>query len=132
MAAVSGQYGKVVIGSSCIAEVDKWSADRECIVHDYATCTTPGNGGMGRLAGRRRHQVNVEGILDATSGNEIEDYMEEGDTVTLKLYYTATRYYTGSGVVESVNVPDVDIVEGAPVRWTSVVKIHGLLSKSSD
>lgn len=127
MAAASGQYGSVKIGTSCIAETDKWSVEKECIVHDFATCETPGDGGMGRLAGRRRHQGSMEGIYDPDDA--IEDYIEEGDTVTLKLYYTASKYYTGSAVIETLNIPDVDITEGAPLRWTATFKVIGLLTK---
>lgn len=132
MAGVSGQYGKVNIGASCIAEVDKWTIDKECILHNYATCTSPGDGGTAVLAGRRKHSCSFEGILDATSANEIEDYLEEGDTVTLKLYYTATRYYTGSVVIGTLNLGEVDIVDGAPVRWSASGDVNGLFTKASD
>jgi len=127
MAAASGQYGKVEIGASCIAEVDKWSVDKECIVHEFATCASPGDGGTDALAGRRKHSGRMEGIYDVDDA--IENYFEEGDTVTLKLYYTATKYYTGSCVIENLNIPDVDITEGAPVRWEATFKVKGLLTK---
>lgn len=129
MSATSGQYGtaKIGSGSSCIAEVDKWSISKSCVLHDYATCETPGNGGMGVLAGRRRHSGSMSGIYDPS--DPIESYINEGDTVTLKLYYTAAKYYTGTCVIETLNIPDVDIYEGAPVRWDSTFRVHGLLTK---
>lgn len=128
MAAISGQYGSVKIGASCVAEVDKWSVDKSCVVHEYATCETPGDGGTGALAGRRKHAGSMEGIYD--SADPPENYFEEGDTVTLKLYYTAALYYTGSCVIESLNIPDVDVMDGAPVRWSAAFKVHGLLTKA--
>lgn len=128
MAAASGQYGSVKIGSSCIAEVDKWSVNKECIVHLFATCESPGDGGTDAIAGRRKHSGAMEGIYD--TADPIENYIEEGDTVTLKLYYTAALYYTGSCVIENLNIPDVDIVEGAPLRWSATFKVKGLLTKA--
>lgn len=128
MAAASGQYGKVTIGASCIAEVDKWSVDKESILHEFATCASPGDGGTDVIAGRRKHSGRLEGIYDPADA--IEDYLEEGDTVTLKLYYTATQYYTGSCVIGTLNIPEVDITEGAPVRWEATFKVRGLLTKA--
>lgn len=132
MAVVSGQYGQVAIGSSCVAEVDEWSIDKEAILHEFGTCTSPGDGGTDVLAGRRKHSCTFKGLLDATSGNEIEDYFEEGDTVTLKLYYTAQRYYTGQVVIGALTVGAVDIKDGAPVPWNASGMCKGLFTKASD
>lgn len=132
MAIVSGQYGQVQIGSSCIAEIDAWTIDKEAVLHNFGTCTSPGDGGTGVVAGRRKHSCTFKGLLDATSGNEVEDYFEEGDTVTLKLYYTAARYYTGSVVIGTLTVGEVDINEGAPIPWNASGDCNGLFTKASD
>lgn len=130
MPAVSGKYGSVKIGSSCVAEADKWSITKECVIHEYATCETPGTDFFGKLAGRRRHSGTMEGIYDPD--DPIEDYFDEGDEVTLKLYYTASKFYTGSVIIENLTIPDVDIQDGAPVRWTASFQVNGGLTKSSD
>lgn len=128
MTATSGQYGSVKIGTSCIAEVDRWSVTKQCILHDYATCETPGNAGTAVLAGRKKHSGRMSGIYDPDDA--IEDYIEEGDTVTLKLYYTTAKYYTGTCVIEELSIPDVDITDGGPVRWDATFRVHGLLTKA--
>lgn len=129
MAAASGQYGKAEIGSSCIAEVDRWSLNKECILHDFATCETPSDGGTAVIAGRKKHSGSMSGIYDPA--DPVEDYFEEGDTVTLNLYYTASLYYTGSVVIENIQIPDVDIAEGAPLRWEAAFRANGLFTKSA-
>lgn len=128
MAGASGQYGKAEIGSSCIAEVDSWSLSKECILHDYATCESPSDGGTAVLAGRKKHSGSMAGIYDPDDA--IEDYFEEGDSITLKLYYTASKYYTGTAVIENLTIPDVDITEGAPVRWEASFRANGLFTKA--
>lgn len=129
MAAASGQYGSAQIGSSCIAEVDRWSLNKECILHDFATCETPSDGGTAVIAGRKKHSGTLAGIYDPNDA--IEDYFDEGDSVTLKLYYTASLYYTGTAIIENLQIPDVDIAEGAPVRWEASFRANGLFTKSA-
>lgn len=128
MTAISGQYGKAEIGASCIAEVDSWSLNKECILHDYATCESPSDGGTAVLAGRKKHSGSLAGIYD--DADPIEDYFDEGDSVTLNLYYTASKFYTGTAVIENINIPDVDITEGGPVRWEASFRANGLFTKS--
>lgn len=129
MPAISGQYASANIGSSCIAEADRWSLNREAVLHDYATCSTPAGGGMAVIAGRRRHTGSLSGIQDPD--DPIEDYFEEGDTVpSLRLYVAANKYYSGEAVIESITIPDVDITEGAPIRWECSFRANGLFTKT--
>lgn len=121
---ISGQYGAVKIGSSCVAEANKWTLDKEATLHEFATCSTPADGGMGVLAGRKKHSGSAEGLFDPT--DPIENYFDEGDTVTLKLYVNATKYYQGSAVIEKLTIGDVDIQDGAPVPWSMTFKANGL------
>lgn len=124
MSATSGQYGAVKIGSSCVAEADKWSLDKECTLHEYRTCSSPGNGGTGVVAGARKHSGSCEGIFDPA--DPIETYFDEGDSVTLKLYVNDTKYYQVAAVVEKLTIGEIDIAQGAPVRWSMTFKVHGL------
>lgn len=121
---ISGQYAAAKIGSSCVAECNGWSLDRECTVHQFGTCQYPSDGGTGAIAGRRKHSGTIKGLYDPT--NKVDDYFEEGDTVTLKCYVDATHYYTGSAVIEKLSIPDVDITDGAPVEWNATFKANGL------
>jgi hypothetical protein len=125
MSAVSGQYATAKIGSDCVKECDGWSLNRECIVHEYATCETP-TSGTAALAGRRKHSGTLKGILDPA--DSVDAQFEEGDTITLKLYVTASIYYQGEAVIESVNIEEVDITEGGPIRWSASFKANGLFA----
>lgn len=127
MPATSGQYGCAKIGASTIAEVDKWSLSKEAVIHEYATCETPGTQYFAYLAGRKRHSGTMEGIYDPD--DPIEDYFNEGDTIVLLLYYTTSLYYTGTVIIEKLEIPDVDITEGTPVRWTASFKVVGPMTK---
>lgn len=124
MTAVSGWYGSVKIGSSCVAEADRWSLNKTAILHDYATCASPGNQGTAVLAGRKRHSGSCSGIYD--TADPIENYLNEGASVTLDLYVSATAYYTMTAVIEEMTIPDVDITEGAPIRWECSFRVNGL------
>lgn len=121
---ISGQYGSVKIGSSCVAEANKWTLDKEATLHEFATCKSPAGGGMAVLPGRKKHSGSAEGLFDPD--DPIENYLEEGDIVTLKLYVDATHYYQGSAVIEKLTIGDVDIQEGAPVPWSFSFKANGL------
>ena len=123
---ISGQYASAKIGASCVAEANGWSLSRECTVHEFATCQTPSDGGMGAIAGRRKHGGTMKGLYDPT--NKVDDYFDEGDTVTLKLYVDATNYYQGSAVIEKLDIPDVDVKDGAPVEWNASFKANGLFT----
>ena len=107
MTAVSGQYGCVRIGSSVVTENDQWSLSRQCVVHQYATCSTPGNTGTAALAGRRKHSGSMGGIQ--CDDDPIENYFNEGDSVVLKLYWTAQRWYEGTAIIENLDIEEVDI-----------------------
>ena len=121
---ISGQYAVAKIGSSCVAECNGWSLAREATVHEFATCNTPADGGTGALAGRRKHSGTLKGLFDPD--NLIDSQFEEGDTVTLKLYVNATKYYTGSAVIEKLEIPETDVKDGAPVEWNATFKANGL------
>ena len=128
----SGQYGAVHSeNGSCIAEANKWQLSKECILHEFASCETPTDGGMDVIAGRRRHSGSISGLYD--SEDPPEDWFDEGDTVTLKLYIDVAEgtYYSGTVVIEKLDIGEVDIQEGAIVPWSATFKAKGLLTKTS-
>lgn len=125
----SGQYGAVQSSSgTCIAEANKWSLSKECILHEFASCETPADGGMDVVAGRRRHSGSISGLYD--SEDPPEDWFEEGDAVTLKLYIDTAEgtYYEGVAVIEKIDIGEVDIQEGAIVPWSASFKARGLFT----
>lgn len=114
MAGVSGQYGKIVIASSTVAECTKWTMDQEVAESAYASCST--SGGRSRVAGTKDTTGTLEGVLDP--GDDVNNYMKVGDHCTLKLYYTATKYHSVPAQINKIG-QEVDIEEGSVVRWTA-------------
>lgn len=123
----SGQYGAVQSSSgTCIAEANKWQLSKECILHEFASCETPADGGMGVVAGRRKHSGSISGLYDPE--DPPEDWFDEGDEVGLKLYVDTVdgTYYEGTAVIEKIDIGEVDIQEGGIVPWSASFKAQGL------
>lgn len=120
MTAVSGQYGKILIGASVLVECTGWELDRSVELFDYASCATAG--AKKRVAGVKDASVTLRGVMDPD--DRIEDYLDVGDAVTLKLFYTATKHHLVPVVVESIN-EGVDIEAGDINRWEITASLNG-------
>lgn len=112
MTTVSGQYGKIVIGSSNATECSYWSFDRTAAEHAYASCATGGY--KKRVAGTKDGSGSLRGFQDPT--NPIESFFVEGSSVTLKLYYTAAKFYSVPAMITRLHT-ECDIDDGAVVPW---------------
>lgn len=64
----------------------------------------------------------MNGMQDPS--DPIENYFKVGDAVTLKLYYTASKYYTVPARILKVHV-ETDIDDGSPVPWDADFAITG-------
>lgn len=120
MTAVSGQYGKITIGSSNLTECMGWSFDRSVADHPYASCAT--NGYKKRVAGTKDGTGSLNGMQDPA--DPIENYFVEGSQVTLRLYYTAAKFYSVPAQINRLGI-EVDIDDGAPVPWTADFGANG-------
>jgi len=120
MTAVSGQYGQIQIGSSDVTECTYWSFDRMANEQTYASCATEGY--KKRVPGVKDGSGSLKGFQDPT--DPIETYFEEGDLVTLKLYYTATKFYSVPAMITKLHV-ETDIAEGALVPWEADFGCNG-------
>ena len=123
MAAASGQYGKIMIGGSTLIECTGWSFDRSVAEHVYASCATSGY--KKRVAGTKDGTGELRGVLDPA--DPIEGYINEGDQVTLLLYFTAAKYHSVPAQINNISV-EVDVEEGEIVRWTAGFGINGAWS----
>lgn len=120
MGAVSGQYGSIKIGSSNLTECMFWSFDRSVADHAYASCATGGY--KKRVAGTKDGTGNLKGEQDPT--DPIENYFVEGSSVTLRLYYTAAKFYSVPAMITRLHVEN-DIDDGAIVPWEADFGING-------
>lgn len=126
MSAASGQYGTVHVGSSEILEVSEWTFQKKANVHEYATNATAGH--KKTVSGTKSGSGSLKGVLDP--GDRITDHINEGDTVTLKLYDTAAAFYTVPATIENIDT-SADIEEGSPVPWSASFKADGAWTNPS-
>lgn len=123
MAAVSGQYGKIMIGGSNLTECMFWSFDRTAAEHAYASCSTSGY--KTRVSGSKDGSGSLKGMQDPS--DPIEGYIIEGAQVTLKLYYTATKFYSVPAQITKLHIEN-DVDDGAPVPWEADFGTRGAWS----
>lgn len=125
MAAVSGSYGKIMIGASNVVECTGFDWERSVADHAYASCAT--SGFKKRVAGTKDHSGTLNGKFDPA--NDISDYFDEGDLVTLNLYVSTTAYYIVPAMIINVSI-SVDIDEGDIIPWTASFGGNGAWSSS--
>lgn len=130
MAAYSGQNGKVVSGSTTVAEVTKWAFDPKCNISKWASSTTPGY--KKGVAGVKDGGGSFDFKLDDTtpqyesSGGGIY----EGESMTLKLYLTASLYLSVPAYIESVHF-EVDMDSGDVVGGSATFTSNSTYSYSN-
>ena len=120
MATVSGQYGAIKIGTSNIVECMNWTFERRVAEHSYASCAT--NGYKKRIAGTKDGSGTLKGLQD--SADVIENYFIEGSQLTIRLYWTAAKYYS-CPVQINVLRTEADIDDGSPVPWEADFGANG-------
>ena len=125
MAAISGSYGKVMVGTSNAPDCQSWNWTRNVASHAYASCAT--SGFKKRVAGTKDHSGTIAGRVSVS--DNIEDYFDEGDAVTLNLYVSTTAYYIVPALIEELSV-EVDIDEGDIIKWNASFGGNGAWSSS--
>lgn len=125
MAAVSGHYGKIKIGSSNMVECMGWTFNRTATTHPYRSCSSAGTDlkiYTKRVTGGSDGTGNIKGLQDPS--DTIESMITEGSSVTLLLYWTASKYYSVPSVIAKLNV-ECDIDGGGPVPWDADFEANG-------
>jgi len=122
----SGKYGKVMIASDTLAEVMNWSFDRSVSDNPHGTSST--GGFKDRTAGTRDGTGSMSGLQDFT--DPIEGHFNEGDSVTLLLYVSATLFYSVPALISKLTT-SVDVDDGAPVPWSADFGIKGAWTEPS-
>lgn len=120
MAAISGKFGNVKIGSTALFELTKWTFTRKVAVHKYASNAT--NGFKKAVAGVKDGSGSLGGEYD--SSNRIDTQIDVGDSVTLLLYTTASQYYTVPSMISELTF-NVDLMEGEIVNWEGNYETDG-------
>ena len=113
MAGFSGQNGKVVAGSTTLAQITKWAWDTEANVTEYASSSAAGY--KVAIPGVKHGAGSVEFMLDDTTPPFLAaTAIKAGESVTLKLYEDGTRFWTVPAVIKSEHF-ETDINDGPPV-----------------
>jgi hypothetical protein len=126
MATISGKDGKVLIGSTPLAEITDWTFHTTSVNHAYASSSTGGY--RQRVPGVKDAAGNIGFKLDPT--NPITDDFDEGSAVTLLLYLDATHFYTVPAVIDTIQLA-VDISSGDVLGGTAMFSASGAWTKPS-
>ncbi len=119
-AGVSGSSGDVKIGSTSVAEVKKWTFNPKANVAKYASNKTSGY--KKAIAGTKEGSGSLECVWDPAIPPTTT--INVGTSVTLKLYTTATQFYSVPCVVaDFLIVTDIDT--GDPVGFTANFEADG-------
>lgn len=125
MSAVSGHYGAIKIGSSNMTECQGWTFKRTANTHPYKSCNTAGTDGKiytKRVTGGSDATGTLKGLQDPA--DPIDNYFVEGSSITLRLYWTASKYYQVPAVIASLDI-EVDIDSGVPIPWSADFEANG-------
>lgn len=118
--AVSGRYGDVKIGSTQVCDVQKWSFSPKVEIHSYASNCT--NQAKVKIVGVKDGTGTIDGLYNPA--DPIMATLDVGTSVTLKLYITATVFYSIPAIIDSLKV-DVDIDSGNFVTWAAGFQSSG-------
>jgi len=122
---ISGKDGTVKIGSTVQALIQKWKLRKNCTITQFAHNESSGFAVC--VAGVKKGTADVSGLWNSAAASS----MEEGASATYLLYFDATHYYTFPGMVEEIDKGEVDIDEGKPIPFTSVIKSNGTYTEPS-
>lgn len=123
MAEVSGQYGTVHVGSSEVTPIDAWSLSVKSEVGVRGTNSS--SGWKVAVAGTKSGSGTIKGPWDPD--DPIDDHLDAGSAVALKLYTTATKYLSLNAIIESLDY-EVSIDDGEIVNWSASFQANGAIT----
>ena len=117
---ISGKDGDVKIGTTSINEIKKWSFNPKVNTQRYASNKTGGY--KCTIPGTKEATGTLSGVYTAT--NSHINVIDVGTMVTLKLYITATLYFSVPAVITDYKL-DVDLDNGEIVGWEASFESDG-------
>ncbi len=124
MSLETGDDGKVLIGSTPLADITAWSLETTTRSVAYASSATGGY--RKRLAGVKEGRGRIQFKLDVA--NPLTNQFDEGSAVTLLLYLDATRFYSVPAVIDSIQI-QVDIDGGELIGGQADFSTDGAWTK---
>ena len=108
---ITGLGGKVEMGAAEVADIKQWSLNRTNDAKAYTSSSTAGQ--------TKRLKGNKDWSGSFTCLPALGDVaFDEGDSIVVKLYVTATQFYTGTAIVTGIS-PTVNVAN-AEVQETAV------------
>lgn len=123
MAAVSGNQGKALVGSSTISELSSWNMDDDAGVQTYNAYA--GAGWQRSVAGNRKVTGSVEGFYDPNG--PIDAILTNGAVVMLRLYENATKYAQGYARLSKIS-RSANLGTAEPEKWSASFESEGAWS----
>ena len=120
MTVKGAKTGKIIIGSSDLAEVKNWKFGKSGNNKTYNSSSTAGH--QKTVAGPKSGSVSFDLILD--QDDAIEERIKVGDLVSLELYTDDTRNWIVPARIASVD-DEVNIEEGEPPTVSVEADTHG-------
>lgn len=117
---LSGNQGKVLIGSCTIAQVEKWDMDFEQGIDTFvAQSSAPW---QQTVQGNKKVSGTVSGAFD--NNDPIDTQVNTQNLVTLLLYHSTGHWYSLQVRVGKVSF-GVDINAGTRQTWSFTFESHG-------
>lgn len=118
MSVESGKDGKILIGSTPVADITAWEFNKEAHTTRYGSSST---GGFKKsLAGVKMGEGSIEFKWDSAAASPLV----EGGSVTLKLYLNASEFFSVPAVIKHFKVR-VDIDNGEVTAGVAAFETDG-------
>jgi len=105
--AIAGKSGKLGLDASTVVDVSSWSLE---LGADTLEVTALGDDWKRFIAGLKEWSASAEGFYsvhsDATGQKSLQDAYLGSTEVSLKLYVSATNYYSGNAYISGLSVED--------------------------
>src|SRR5437762_10524679 len=124
MSLETGDDGRVLIGSTPLADITAWSLETTTRGVSYASSASGGY--RWRLTGVKEGRGRIAFKLDVA--NPLTNQFDEGSSVTLLLYLDATRFYSVPAVIDSLQM-QVDIDGGELIGGQAEFTTNGAWTK---
>src|SRR5688500_10666420 len=118
MAVESGKNGTVKIGATPIADVTRWTFDKEALTSRYASNSTAGF--KATVAGVKQGSGQIEAKWDSAAASPIT----EGTSVTLLLFLNVTENFSVPAIIKNFKLL-VDIDNGEVTGFTADFETNG-------
>lgn len=114
----SGSAGKVLISSTSVGEITKWTFNKNAVVTQFGSSEAAGF--KKAIAGTKFGSGTIEGKWDGALTAPIK----EGTAATLLLHTNATELFTVPAIMSNFTLT-VDIDNGTPNSFTATFETNG-------